>query len=383
MSGTGSPVSATTVARAAMLVVLSVWALAGTWAIVDPWRGVLLAAGGLAALAVGHRLPLLALVASFGALFTAGTLGLTEDPYLAMLIWACYLVGRHAGLPRQPWAAAGVLLLLSSNLAEPGRDTAPGDVVFPVLLTAAPWLLGLSVQLARRQERLALEQAREVLGRRSMEIRHATAEERLHIARELHDAVAHGISAVSLQAQVARRAVEAGRVLEVDDLRSIERTAQQVMADIRRLLGVVRVDGTEASVLPVVGMDDLDSLLEECRRSGQRLRIATSGTRRSLSPALSAAAYRILQEALTNARRHGGDGTTDVRVHWSGHELAMEVRNALPAGAGAGEDAGHGITGMQERARLFGGGASVACEGADWVVRVRLPLPAPAPEVVS
>jgi signal transduction histidine kinase len=324
---------------------------------------------------------LVAIVGAFGTLFAAGPIGLSEDPFLAMLVWASYQVGRHAGLHQQPWAASGVLLLLSLNITEPGRDAGPGDVVFPVLLTAGPWLLGLSVQLALRRERQAVEHAHQLLSRREDELERATAEERLRIAQELHDALAHSISAISLQAQVARRAVDAGGTADVDVLRTIERTAQQAMSDTRRLLGVLRVEKGEAVVRPAPDMGDFDTLLDECRRLGQRLQvITTGGEARPLSPAMSAAAFRILQESLTNARRHGGEGTTQVTLDWEAHQLTFEVRNPATRSCEVGRGPGHGITGIVERARAFGGRTQVGLDGSAWVVRVQLPLPALASE---
>jgi signal transduction histidine kinase len=241
-------------------------------------------------------------------------------------------------------------------------------------------LLGLSVQAALRRERQAVEHADHVLGRREVELERATAEERLRIAQELHDALAHSISAISLQAQVARRAVDAGGTADVDTLRTIERTAQQAMSDTRRLLGVLRVERGEAVIRPAPDMADFDTLMDECRRLGQRLQVTTGGAARALSPAMSAAAFRILQESLTNARRHGGEGTTQVTLDWEAHLLTMEVRNpATPAGE-AGHGPGHGVTGIVERARAFGGRTQVGRDGSAWVVRVQLPLPALASE---
>lgn len=365
--------SPVTVGRVVLLSALAAWAGAGLPGTEWPVAAAALAALLVVALWLGPRAPVLTLAMSFVALFTAGSLGVAEDPYLAGMVWACYLVGRHARLRHQPWAAAGVLLLLSANLVEPGRDPSVADAVFPVLLTAFPWVLGLTVQLARSREESAVEHARAVVVRRSDDIDRATAEERLRIARELHDVVAHGMSAVSLQAQVARRSAEAGREVDVDLLRSVERSAQEVMSDVRRLLGVLRLPA-EGETSPLPGLDALPELVAECRRLGQPVRCEVTGTPRALPPALSAAVYRIVQEALTNARRHGGRGFTTLVLDWREHELLLSVRNPVRAGDLT-ADAGTGLRGLEERVRMWGGRSEVSHDTGIWLVAVVLPVP--------
>lgn len=365
-----SPVTA---GRAVLLSAVAAWAGAGLHAAAWPAAAAVLAALLVVALWWGPRLPVATLAVAFVALFAAGSVGVAEDAYLAGLVWACYLVGRHARLRHQPWAAAGVLLLLSANLLEPGRDPSAADAVFPVLLTAFPWVLGLTVQLARHREESAVQHARAVVVRRSDDIDRATAEERLRIARELHDVVAHGMSAVSLQAQVARRAAEAGREMDVELLRSVEHSAQEVMADVRRLLGVLRLPA-EAETSPVPGLDALPELVAECRRLGQPVRLEETGRARTLPPALSAAVYRIVQEALTNARRHGGRGTTSLLLDWREHELLLNLRNPVGADRVA-VAAGTGLRGLEERVRMWGGRSTVSQAADTWTVEVALPVP--------
>lgn len=367
--------SPVTLGRAALLAAVAAWAGAGLPAAARPAPTALLAALLVVALWLGPRLPVVTLAVAFAALFAAGSLGLAEDPYLAGVVWSCYLVGRHARLRHQPWAAAGVLLLLSANLLEPGRDPEVADAVFPVLLTAFPWVLGLTVQLARRREESAVAHARAVVVRRSDDIDRATLEERLRIARELHDVVAHGMSAVSLQAQVARRAAESGRAVDVDLLRSVESSAQEVMTDVRRLLGVLRVAEDEETD-PVPGLDALPALVQECRRLGQPVRLQESGVPRALPPALSAAAYRIVQEGLTNARRHGGRGTTSLQLFWREHELRIAVGNPVARGPDTAAPAsGSGLRGLEERVRMWGGRSTVTRGDGTWLLEVALPVP--------
>jgi signal transduction histidine kinase len=373
---------------------VSIWIRHAGWRFVVPaalllWA--LAAAGGelllpslLVALPVTSLLtvvdrPFPALVAAFLPLMLSGALPqpLPEDPFLAMLVYACFLVGRFAPLARQPWAAAAVLVLLSANLLEPGRDVVAADAVFPVLLTAGPWLLGLAVQLARARERAALVFAEDVAASRSRDVRLATVEERLRIARELHDVLAHDLSSVSLLAQVSRRDLEDGRPIEADALREIEHLAQQSLVEVRRVLGVLRHSDVPDPLAPFPTVEGIAALVEAARASGQEVRLRVDGAPRRLPPALGQTAYRIVQEALTNARRHGGRGRTDVAVRWRSESILLEVSNPVrtPAGADVDPVDGHGLAGIRERAHLFGGTTSIGHRDGRWLVSAELPAP--------
>jgi signal transduction histidine kinase len=328
--------------------------------------------------ALARRWPLVALVTAFAGLYSVDRIDggrPLEDVFLLAVIWSCFAVGRWAGLRRQPWAAAAVLLLLSSNVLEPGRDVSTADVVFPTIFTAAPWLLGLAMQLTARRAEHAVSYADRLVSSRHEEIRRATDEERLRIAHELHDVIAHNLSALSLRAQVARRRLEGGGTVSVEDLAALEDAARGAMNDLRRVLGVLRPAGEAPDTGPGEGLADLPTLLADCRAMGQDVRYAVTGAPRDLPPALSLVAYRIVQEALTNARRHGARGVTTLQLDWEEHELRLGVRN--PCGD-ADPTPGHGRLGMEERARLFGGSVQTHQDGDTWVLEAHLPTPAPA-----
>ena len=360
-------------ARWGLVALVWLWALVVGLQAPHPALTAVVVTSAAAALLVAPRLPIAALVVVFAAMFAWGSLvdDQGDDPLIAMLVLASYGVGRHAALGRQPWAAAGVLLLLATNLTEDGREVAVADVVFPVLLSAGPWLLGLVVQLSARRERAAVAYADHLTATREEAELRAAAEERLRIARELHDQVAHTISAVSLQAQVMRRQVAAGRAVGESELRSIETTAQQAMADLRRLLGILR-PAEEGPMEPQPGWEDAERLVAEVRAAGQRVVLRREGEARPVAPVLGTAAYRILQEALTNARRHGR-GDTHVVLRQGEGLLEIEVTN--PLGPERATGVGHGTTGMRERAELFGGVLESGPRGGSWVVRAVLPAP--------
>ena len=245
-----------------------------------------------------------------------------------------------------------------------------------------PWLAGLSVQTLTSQAERARLWAAQAEAAREATVRNAILEERLDIARELHDIVAHRISAVSLQAQVARRQAEAGASVTPDQLRTIEVTAQQSMADMRRLLGLLRPEDGAVTLDPQASLADLAHLLATADASGHRVDFTESGQARPLAPAASLAAYRIAQEALTNVRRHGGHGVTRLRMTWTDSTLHLEVTNPVRAGQPSAHP-GHGIHGMEERAQLFGGTLTAGVEGDQWAVRAVLPAPSIAPAVAG
>ena len=367
-----------------VLVLLAVaWVTAAALGGDEPVVPLLWGATVVVLVALARRWPLVALVIAFAGLYSVDRVDggrVLEDVFLLAVIWACFAVGRWAGLRRQPWAAAAVLLLLSTNVLEPGRDVSTADVVFPTIFTAAPWLLGLAMQLTARRAERAASYADRLVSSRHEDIRRATDDERLRIAHELHDVIAHDLSALSLRAQVARRRLESGGTVDAADLAALEHAARAAMDDLRRVLGVLRPVGGPPGTGPGEGLADLPALLEDCRAMGQQVRYAVTGTPRDVPPALSLVAHRIVQEALTNARRHGTPGATTLRLDWDEHELRIGVRNPC-----AGTDAapGHGRLGMQERARLFGGSLVSQRDGDTWVLEARLPTPAPARSVVS
>ena len=256
--------------------------------------------------------------------------GSGDSPFLLILIWSAFLAGRHTAGRWQPWNAAIGLAFVAMVVSSPGSGAS--EVVFPALLYFGPWLAGLSVQTLTSQAERARRWAVEAEAARETTVRNAILEERLAIARELHDMVAHRISAVSLQAQVARRRAEAGLAVPPEQLRTIEVTAQQSMADMRRLLGLLRPEDGAAPRDPQASLADLPSLLEAADAAGHSVDFSETGQARPLAPAASLAAYRIVQEALANARWHGGHRVTRLRTAWSDTTLHLGVTNPVRAG---------------------------------------------------
>lgn len=365
--------------RAAPAVLLAAWMVATSAAAASPWAGSI--AGCLAAgtLLVADRWPFVPLVATAAGMSVAGSLGglARDDAWLALLICSCFCVGRFGGRVHQRVAGAVVVGFVILNIADDGVATTIGDVAFPLLFTGGPWLLGLSLQTAERRVAAATDHAVAVMASSAAAVDRATTEERLRIARDLHDVVAHNISALSLQAQTVRRRAELGEPVDIGELRAIEQSAQAAMTDLRQLLGVLRPRPGLAVAGPHEGLAQLSELVATAERVGQRVDLAATGEARMLPPALSLAAYRIVQEALANARRHAPGQVVRLQVDWSATELRIRVDNPCdPPWDGRPVAPGNGTTGMTERARLYGGDATAGPVDRGWSVRARLPIPA-------
>lgn len=363
------------IGRAVVMGALVVWVV---WVTRSAGRPAVAAGLGLAALGtfvIQRRQPVVTLATVIASLMLATELGDfdgPDDPFLVMLLWASFGVGRYGSLRQQPWAAAATLLFLSMNLLLPDALT-PADIVFPALLMAAPWLLGLAVQLARTRARLAEDRADEVIRAQEHLLRQATRDERVRLARELHDVAAHSMSVVSLHAQVLRRKLEAGSPVSAEGARVIETAAQEALWELRRVVGVLRPFEAAQGLEPQPHAGQIPDLVGECRRAGQPVDLVVDGTPPDLAPGVSLTVFRIAQEALSNARRHGA-GPAQVALRWSSGGLDLEVSNPV-AGRARPARPGHGLIGMRERAELYGGTFTAGADSDGyWRVDVHLPV---------
>jgi signal transduction histidine kinase len=206
----------------------------------------------------------------------------------------------------------------------------------------------------------------------------ALMEERARIARELHDIVAHHVSMIAVLAETARLTTpdlpeEGKRRFE-----AIGNTARDSLSELRNLLGLLREDaGAEAERAPQPGLADLEALVDDAREAGTPVRLTRAGRAVSLSPGVDLTAYRILQEALTNARRHAPGAGVELELRYEDGTLHLEVRDNGP-GAGA-EANGHGLAGMRERAEMVGGTLDAGpAPAGGFAVRAELPTGEPA-----
>jgi signal transduction histidine kinase len=342
-------------------------------------------------LAARRRFPLAVLVTSVASGLVFATLGLLPPHALGpAILVAIYSVAAYgdrwvalAGLAvaELGWAAVQLTPGRFEALA-PGRFEALLAWVGYALIFAAAWLLGYFAHnyrayAARLEERTAeLERAREALARR------AVTEERLRLARELHDVVAHSMSVIAVQSGVGAH-VAASQPEEVGKaLAAIETTSRSALTELRRLLGVLRQDSEPpGSLAPVPGLADLDSLLAEVAKAGLAVQLRVEGTPSPLPAGVDLSAYRIVQEALTNVVKHAGPARAQVTIRYRDRDLTVEVTDdGRGAGAVAGDGrvgTGHGLIGMRERVAAFGGDLEVGPRpGGGFRVAARLPLAA-------
>jgi len=250
-----------------------------------------------------------------------------------------------------------------------------GDLFFPGMFASTFWFAG---RVVRSRSRLTAElhevtvQAGEA---REGEAARAVAEERRRIAREMHDVVAHSVSMMVVQAGGARRILDRDPARAVAAAELIERTGREALVEMRTLLGVLHA-GEHADYAPQPTLQELDALIERTRGAGVPVTLTVEGTKRELPAGLDLAAYRVVQEALTNVVKHGGGAPTEVLVHYRAD--AVEVRVA-DRGAGARNvrlaGSGHGLVGMRERVRMYGGELQAGRRhGGGFEVHVLLPL---------
>lgn len=262
------------------------------------------------------------------------------------------------------------------------RPQHTGDYVFPALILLTGWFVGRLVHgrasVARRLEAQTrqLEREREELAQA------AVLRERSRIARELHDVVAHSVSVMVVQAGAARRVLPRSPEESASALRTVQDVGREALEDLRRTLGFLRPAGAAPMREPAPGLDRLDELAERARRAGLPVAVRVEGEPWALSPALSLAAYRIVQEALTNTIKHAGGAHAAVELRWRPDALELDVRDT---GAGPSPaplpSSGQGLVGMRERAALAGGTLEAGpVRGGGFRVRARLPRPPEAPE---
>jgi signal transduction histidine kinase len=280
-----------------------------------------------------------------------------------------------------------------------------GDVAVGLLVFTAVWVWGDSRRMRRLHLEMVEERARRAEHERDEQARAAVREERARIARDMHDIVAHSVSVMVVQAGAARRMVGHDPVAAVEATGQIEATGREALREMRRVLGVLRADEAERagedapeplppSPVPVAEpqprLSDLSRLVGQCRDAGLDVRVRVDGGARPLPSGIELAAYRIVQEALTNTMKHAGPARAEVRVTYADDALTVAVADD---GGGAGFDpgrGGHGLPGMRERVAAYGGSLEAGSHpGGGFRVRARLPLDgapeaaAPAPTAVT
>ncbi len=307
-----------------------------------------------------------------------GNLG---QPFFATAI-GLYSTGAHARVPATLVGPAAILLQILFVDAPRLRDGDPLDEVVPGwFIFASIWAFGRWMR-RRAREAVALVERAEAAERDMQEqAARAVADERARIAGELHDLVAHSMGVIVIQAQGAQRAIGAAPEQARAALESIEAAGRNGMAEMRRLLGLLTTTEGDAGTTPQPTLQEIPDLVARVREAGLNVDLTIGGTVRDLQPGVELTGYRVIQEAMTNALKHARTSTVDVRIDYQVDCLDIEVRDGGGKGqdADAGDRGGHGLVGMRERVKLYGGTLDTGLrpDGQGFAVRARLPVEGP------
>jgi len=347
------------------------------------WVAYLLALVSTLPIAVRRLWPLPVLGIVLAGSVAAMAIGTGKDPSVAVAL-VLYLVALRYPRPTSAAVLAGVLALTAAGTAAGGAAldhnqasaVAARFVGSAVVLTAA-WVIGVAVRQQRAYTSGLREQAERRVQAQLAEGRRAATEERLRIARELHDVVAHSLSLIAVQAGVGHYVADSRPEEAARALASIEGTSRDALREMRRLLGVLRDESAGTDMAPAHGLADVGQLVTGTAEAGVRVQLEIRGIQRPVSPGVDLAAYRIIQEALTNVVKHARTTASRVLVTYTDDAMDLEITDdgaGAPAGAVA-ASAGHGIAGMRERASLFGGEFHAGpLPGRGFRVAARLPL---------
>jgi signal transduction histidine kinase len=339
------------------------------------WHWLVAAALTAAVLLLRRRFPLAALVGVLALWLAVHAPDAADDPFfqfLALLV-AAYAVGAHAS------TRVGLvgLALVSATFAV--MNAARGEGVDPAiagtLQFSVMFVFGSLIARATARERALEQRAAWLETEREERARAAVADERARIARDLHDALGHAISANVLQVAVVRRRLRNDQGDEREVLLAVERSGRDSVAELRRMLGMLRED-ENGGLAPLPSLARLDELAETTRSAGTPVDVRIEGEARTIPRGVDVAAYRILQEALTNVLKHAGDARARVCVAYEPDAVALEVSDDGCGGPVDGHmQPGHGLIGMRERVSLYGGDLRAERgDGGGFTVMARLPF---------
>jgi signal transduction histidine kinase len=268
-------------------------------------------------------------------------------------------------------AAMAIGLTIVAVNGIPGAGAA--DVGFNFVFYTAAYLFGSTMRNRRLYSEQVEERAKDLENERAEEAKRAVAEERLRIAQELHDVVAHSMGVIAVQAGVGAHVIDTDPDEAKKSLDAISQTSRSTLAEIRRLLGVLR-DDDGASYEPAPGLADLDRLVRDVRSAGLEVEVRKVGEDMSLPPGVDFTAYRIVQEALTNVLKHAGRAQASIVIGYEDAALRLEIEDDGRGVNGRAASGGHGLVGMRERVAVYGGSFEAGPRtGGGFRVAVRLP----------
>jgi len=341
------------------------------------FAALLLVAIACLALAWRHRRPVAVLAVSAAAVTVYSLLGYVNGAALVAPVLALYAVATQVSVRRAAAAAVATLVLLmtATGVNNPfGHFDGGGFVLIPGVVAAA---LFAGIAVANRRAYAA-----SIQDRAEQDARRRIDEERLRIARELHDVVAHTMATINVQAGVAAHVLSTRPEAAAEALQAIKAASKDGLRELRAILNVLRQADEAEPTQPAPGTAQLDALIAGARRAGLETTLTVTGEPVPLPAAVDLAAYRIVQESLTNTIRHAGPAAAAVSLSYHDDELRIDVADTgrgEPPGAARGK-AGHGLAGMRERAAAVGGTVETGpCPGGGFRVAVRLPVPAAVP----
>ena len=364
----------------ALVVAVAVVVQIEVWALPVPGPKLLVVPGMLLAtlpLLLRRRFPFAAPVCVFGALAAmtfADPATTAGSPTLAAAVFlAFWSVGAHAE-PRQ--AAAGLAIGFAAIVVvterDPGVEYAETGAFF--LVGAGVWLAGLALQRRGRHADELEARAARLESEREERERVAVAAERRRIARDLHDVIAHSVSVMIVQAGAARLLLAEQPARAAGPLLAVEQAGREALAELRRMLGMLRAGAAQAALTPQPGLAELEALLAQTRAAGLPVELSVEGEPKTVPKGLDLAAYRIVQESLTNARKHAGAAQAQVTVRFAPETLELIITDDGSAPPN-GNPSGHGLVGMRERAALYGGDFEAGPRAAGgFRVAARMPL---------
>ena len=337
-------------------------------------------------LALRRRAPLTVLVASTVAYIVyVALLGPFEEESITViaLSLAVYSAATHGRAPRRDWVCGVCLVAIAGLIVFSKLPGVPWrfwllEVLVNVALFCALWSLGAALDSRRRRAEQLLERTVELEVEREENARRAVFDERVRIARELHDVVAHHVSMMGVQAGAARIVLGRDPVKAGQALASIEGSSREAVVELHRLLGFLRQAGDPDDLGSQPGLGQLDRLAASIGDSRLTVEVRLEGEPRPVAATIDVSAYRIVQEALTNVLKHSGASRADVHVRYWPDELELEiVDDGRGSAAPSSAPGGLGLIGMRERAALHGGRLTVGpVAGGGFAVWVRLPTPA-------
>jgi signal transduction histidine kinase len=340
--------------------------------------GVVLAAVSSLPLVAWRQAPLAVFVVTAAASATLNGLGYPPGPPLGPTVAVFLLALSPERIRVSRWATGAVVIAMFvvhvSALAVAKGEFPTVGLLLGVVIWGGAWVVGDRVRLRRARIAELRERTRRAERDAERERRLAAAEERTRLARDLHDSAGHAINVILVQAGAARLLSKQDPERSQAALETIEEVARETLGEIDQLVRVLREDDRSyegGRVEPPLGLAAVETLAERHRSAGLAVSIRERGSRRALPPALEQAAYRILQEALTNAARHG-NGSADVEIRFSPSSLELSVTNPTRQGS-ASTEGGHGLLGMRERATLLGGTLDAGTSDGRFRVRAHLP----------